>query len=199
MKDKKKLYKEIRSWVLVIIGAFVFAFFINSEVMAKVIVEQSSMENTLFENQQLIIDEISYKFKQPEHGDIIIFLKDEKKGNIIDCFFRYTDGFKELFTGEDLHTRYVKRVIGVEGDVIDIKDGYVYVNGVKQDEPYTNGITETRQFPLPYTVGKNELFVMGDHRTVSQDSRAFGPISMDQVEGKAVYRVYPFNKMGKIK
>lgn len=198
MQDKNKILKEVRSWALIILGSFIFAFFINTEVMAKVIVEKSSMENTLLENQHLIVDELSYNFNQPERGDIIIFLRDENKGNIIDCFVRYIDGFKELFTDEELHTRYVKRVIGVEGDVVDIKDGAVYVNGVKIEEPYENGVTEPGEFALPYTVGENELFVMGDHRTVSEDSRAFGPISIDQVEGKAVLRVFPFNVAGKI-
>lgn len=199
MEDKNKLWKEIRSWLLIILGSFIFAFFINSEVLAKVIVQQSSMENTLFQNQHLLVDEFSYKFKQPERGDIIIFLKDEKKGNLGDSFIRYIDGFKELITKVEMHERYVKRVIGVEGDVVDIKDGYVYVNGEKLEEAYANGLTYPREFTLPYKVNKNELFVLGDNRDVSSDSRAFGPISMDQVEGKAFYRVYPFNTMGKIK
>lgn len=196
MQDKKKIWKEIRSWAFIILGSFIFAFFINSEVLAKVIVEQSSMENTLFENQQLIVDELSYNFKQPVRGDIIIFLKDEEKGNIIDSFVRYMDGFKELFTEDPLHTRYVKRVIGVEGDVVDIKDGYVYINEEKLIESYANGLTYEREFELPYTVEENELFVLGDNRDYSSDSRAFGPISIDQVEGKAFFRIYPFNEMG---
>ena len=198
MENKNKLWKEIRSWVLIIFGSFVFAFLINSEVLAKVIVEQSSMENTLFQNQHLLVDEFSYKFDEPDRGDIIIFLKDEEKGNLGDSFIRYIDGFKSLFTKEELHERYVKRVIGIEGDVVDIKDGYVYVNGEKLEEDYANGLTYPREFTLPYQVAHNELFVLGDNREVSSDSRAFGPISLKQVEGKAFFRVYPFHKVGKI-
>ena len=198
MKDKSKLFKEIRSWVLIILGAFILAFFINSEVLAKVVVEHGSMENTLFANQQLLVNEFSYHFTQPKKGDIIIFFPEEEKGNIIVRFDRYLDGIKEMFTKKSEHARYVKRVIGVEGDVIEIKDGYVFVNDEKIDEPYTNGLTEPKGYELPCTVGKDELFVMGDHRTVSEDSRAFGPISLDQVIGRAFYRVYPFGEMGKI-
>lgn len=197
--DKKKLFREIKSWVLIVLVAFVMAFLIESEVFAKVTVEQSSMENTLFQNQQLIVNVLSYHFEKPKRGDIIIFFPDEKNGNLLNKFKRYIDGYSELFTGVEKHERYVKRVIGVEGDVIDIKDGSVYVNGEKLDEPYVNGITEPRDYKLPCTVGKDEIFVMGDHRQVSEDSRQFGPISLKQVEGKAFFRIYPFNKFGKIK
>ncbi len=196
--DRNKIIKEVRSWLFVIVGAFLLAFIVNSEVMAKVVVEQSSMENTLFSNQQLLVNEFSYHFHSPKRGDIIIFFPHETKGNLADRFFRYLDGYKELFTGEERHERYVKRVIGVEGDVIDIMEGAVYVNGEKLEEPYANGITEAREFSLPYTVKEGELFVLGDNRSVSSDSRAFGPISLKQVEGKAFFRVYPFDEIGKI-
>ncbi len=196
--DKKKVIKEIRSWVLLILGAFVLSFIINSEVLAKVTVEESSMENTLFENQQLLVDEISYRFHEPKQGDIIIFFKDEEKGNIIDSFNRYIDSIKQIITKEESHIRYVKRVIGVTGDTIDIRDGFVYVNDIKLKEPYANGITESREFTLPYTVGEEELFVLGDHRDVSMDSRSFGPISKKQVDGKVILRVFPFDQFGTI-
>jgi signal peptidase I len=197
MDDKKsKIFKEIRSWVLVILGAFFFAFLINSEVLAKVIVDQSSMENTLFTGQQLFVDVASYHFEEPKQGDIIIFFPNEEKGNLMDSFARYIDGYRELFTKIEYHERYVKRVIGVAGDTVDIKDDSVYINGEKLEEPYVNGITEVREFEVPYTVKEGELFVMGDNRDVSMDSRAFGPISLKQVEGRAFFRVYPFGKMG---
>lgn len=199
LDDKKsKIIKEVRSWVLVILGAFIFAFLINSEVVAKVIVDQSSMENTLHTGQQLFVNVASYHFDDPEQGDIIIFFPNEEKGNLMDSFVRYIDGYRELFTKIEYHERYVKRVIGVAGDTVDIKEGSVYINGNKLEEPYVNGITEQREFDLPYTVQEGELFVMGDNRDVSMDSRAFGPISIKQVEGKAFFRVYPFSMMGKI-
>jgi signal peptidase I len=95
--------------------------------------------------------------------------------------------------------KLVKRVIGVAGDEVDIKDGYVYLNGKKLEEPYTKGETMPKEFKLPFKVGENELFVLGDNRLVSKDSRKFGPIDYNQVEGKAIYRIYPFSQIGKIK
>lgn len=194
--EKKKYAKEIVSWVIIVFSAFILAFLIDSKVYAKVTVEHSSMENTLFEGQQLIVDIINYD--KPERGDIIIFYPNEERGNLADSFRRYIDGYIEVFTGVEKHERYVKRVIGVEGDEVDVKDGFVYVNGTRMEEPYVKGITEPRDFKLPCIIGKNEIFVMGDNREVSEDSRAFGPISLEQVEGEAAFRIYPFNKMGKI-
>lgn len=199
MDKRKKILREIRSWVIMILCAFILAFFIESEVVAKVTVNQSSMENTLFADQQLLVNVFSYKFGSPKRGDIIIFFPEEENGSIMDKFNRYIDGYVELFTREEKHERYVKRVIGVEGDEVDIQDGSVYINGERLEEPYVNGRTEPKGYKLPCVVGKNEIFVMGDHRTVSEDSRSFGPINIKQVEGKAFFRIYPFNKMGKIK
>lgn len=86
----------------------------------------------------------------------------------------------------------------MEGDVIDIRDGYVYRNGEKLDEPYVKGSTEPKGGTLPLTVGKDELFVLGDNRVVSIDSRELGLINIKQVEGKVVFRVFPFDRMGKM-
>jgi signal peptidase I len=156
-----------------------------------VIVEQSSMENTLFENQKLMIN----KLDEPARGDIIIFFTDFESNSIIDDI---AITLNDLFIDSEKYTRYVKRVIGVEGDEIDIFEGAVYVNGIKLEEPYANGVTIAGAFDLPVTVGKNELFVLGDNRGVSSDSRDFGLINSKQIDGKAIYRVYPLSEMGSI-
>ena len=198
-KIKKINFKEIRSWVFIICLAFTLAFLVNSKAYAKVIVDGPSMEKTLYNKQQLIVDELSYNFTRPQRGDIITFYLNENKGTIVDDLRRYID--KVFLNKDDEHERLVKRVIGVAGDKIDIKDGSVYVNGEKLKENYTNGATylDPGDIKTPITVGKNELFVLGDHRTDSSDSRVFGTIKLSQVEGKAIFRVYPFDKMGKIR
>ena len=199
MRNEKPILKEIGSWIVVIVVALVLSLFIDSTIIAKAEVEQSSMENTLFEGQQLIVNKLSYAFDEPKRGDIIIFLENEEKGNIIDNFIR---SVKNRFSSSDEiaaeQERLVKRVIGVAGDEIDIQNGYVYINGERLEESYVNGITLPGNLKLPITVGEGELFVIGDNREVSRDSRDFGPIDVKQVEGKAVFRVYPFNQIGKV-
>jgi len=199
MKNEKKILREIGSWVAVIVVALFLSLFIDSTVIAKAEVEQSSMENTLFEGQQLIVSKLSYAFDEPKRGDIIIFLENEEKGNVIDTFIR---SLKGRFSSSDEiaaeQERLVKRVIGVPGDEIDIQDGSVFINGEKLEESYANGETLPGNMELPITVEEDELFVIGDNREVSRDSRDFGPIDVKQVEGKAVFRIYPFNKMGKV-
>lgn len=203
MKDKKVVIKEIRSWIFSIVGAFFIAVLLNTKVFAMVQVQQSSMENTLFSNQKLIVDKLSYNFVEPKKGDIIIFLEDEEKGTIVEDTLRIIgEMISTLKNGKDSSedgNRLVKRVIGVAGDEIDIKDGYVYVNGKKLEEPYAKDKTISGEFKLPVKVGENKLFVLGDNRRVSKDSRKFGLVDIDQVEGKAIYRVYPLNKVGTLK
>ena len=203
MQNFKKAAKEIRSWIFSILGALFIALFINSKVFANAEVQQSSMESTLFSEQYLIVDKFSYNFSEPKRGDIIIFLKNEEKGSIIDETLRNIDSIisklKDNKEAKASHSRLVKRVIGIEGDEIDIKDGYVYLNGSKLKEPYVKGDTFIREFSLPVKVGHNQLFVLGDNRPVSEDSRSFGLIDINQVEGKAVFRVYPFEEMGRVK
>ncbi|MBZ9687135.1 signal peptidase I [Clostridium estertheticum] len=196
---KNKIIKEIRNWVFPILGAVLIASLINSKVFARVQVQQSSMENTLYSSQQLIVDKLTYNFAGPKRGDIIIFLENEQRGTIIDDTVIFFNNIKSLLKNTDEDKRLVKRVIGVPGDEVNIKDGYVYINGEKLNEPYVKGETFNQELSLPINVPANKLFVLGDNRPVSKDSRAFGLINYNQVEGKAVFRVFPFNKIGSIK
>lgn len=203
MKKKNKIGKEIGSWAIVFFAALAISFLFNSKAYGNVQVQQSSMENTLYNNQRLIVDELCYRFNKPERGDIITFYKYENKGTLVNDFTRYIDNLVfKIKHGDEIyeeHERLIKRVIGIEGDVIVIKDGLVYRNGEKLDETYVKGDTMPKGLQSPITVGKNELFVLGDNRVVSVDSRELGLVNIKQVEGKAIYRLYPFNKAGKIK
>lgn len=202
MRNRKKVIKEIRGGIISILGTFFIVALLNSKAYAKVQVQQSSMENTLFNNQQLIVDKLSYNFVEPERGDIIIFLENEEKGTIIDDTLEIVDNIASIFDNnkyDSKNNRLVKRVIGVPGDEVDIKDGYVYLNGKKLEELYAKGVTINREFKFPIKVEEDKLFVLGDNRMVSKDSRTFGLIDYNQVEGKAICRVYPFNQIGKIK
>lgn len=195
MIKNKKVLREIRGWIVSIVGAIVIASVVNSKVLAKVQVEQISMQNTLKDGQQLILDKLSYNFSNPKRGDIIVFLDGEEKGTIMED----TINSLRLISGKiNSQKRLVKRVIGEPGDEVNIKDGYVYINGEKIDEPYVKGTTNNGDLKLPIKVSENQLFVLGDNREFSKDSREFGLINYNQVEGKAIFRIYPFDDIGSI-
>ena len=155
-------------------------------VIKPTIVKESSMEPTLYENNYLIINKLAYIAKDhPGYGDIIVFKSDLDK----------TDG-----TGKKL---LIKRVIGVEGDVMTIQDGDVYRNGEKLDEPYIHGqetFDDEGMDVVELEVGEDELFCMGDNREVSLDSRSpeVGNVQEDAVVGKAVVRLFPFNEITRL-
>ena len=155
-------------------------------VIKPTIVKESSMEPTLYENNYLIINKLSYFHKDhPGYGDIIVFKSDLDK----------TDG-----TGKKL---LIKRVIGVEGDVMTIQDGKVYRNGELLDEPYVNGqetYADEGMDIVEMEIGEDELFCMGDNREVSLDSRSpeVGNVQEEAVVGKAVVRLFPFNEITRL-
>lgn len=137
------------------------------------VVVGSSMEATLYENEHLIISDLFYT---PERGDIIV------------CEDYSTN----------LHKPIVKRVIAVAGDHIEISANTVTVNGERltEDYVYINGPLEVLEIDI--VVPEGEIFVMGDHRNNSTDSRHFGTIDTDSVIGKVLFRFYPFDKFGKV-
>ncbi|MCI6820449.1 MAG: signal peptidase I [Clostridiales bacterium] len=157
-------------------------------VVKPTIVKESSMEPTLYENNYLLVNKLAYMLSDhPGYGDIIVFHSELEKD--------YGSGKKML----------IKRVIGVEGDTIEIKGYDVYRNGERLKEPYTISLTEgevesNKEFHMVCSVPKDKLFVMGDNRPVSLDSRSdsVGLIDEKAVLGKAFVRLYPFNEIGGI-
>ena len=152
-------------------------------IIKPTIVKESSMEPTLYENNYLFVNKLAYLTKDhPDYGDIIIFKSDIDKDD--------GSGKKIL----------IKRVIAVENDVVTVSEGNVYRNGINLDESYTlEGFTSGDI--KDYAVPENEVFVMGDNRGVSLDSRSgeVGTISEDSIIGKAFFRLYPFSEIGLLK
>lgn len=148
-------------------------------IIKPTIVKERSMEPTLYENNYLFINKMAYiTAEHPDYGDIIVF-----KSNID----------KDDGNGKKL---LIKRVIGVENDVIDIHDGMVYRNGTALDESYTlDGITSGNVDN--YLVPEDCVFVMGDNRGISLDSRSseVGAVEEDSIVGKAFVRLYPFDEI----
>jgi signal peptidase I len=155
------------------------------------------MENTLLEDEVLILDKISYNFSKPDRGDIVVFLLDESSTGIINRFSVFFNDISLKLSGGYRSDRLVKRVIGIPGDEIDIQNGSLYVNGAKQSELYVKTITEKAIIELPVTVPEGYVFVLGDNRMVSKDSRHFGLIDIKNIEGKIILRASPLSKFGK--
>ena len=182
-KKPEKKNSFLKDLIKDIIIALVIVLAITS-VIKPTIVKENSMLDTLQPNNYLFVNKMSYKFKDhPERGDIIVFkseLPNEEQGG------------KKLL---------IKRVIGVEGDVVSFENDQVYLNGELLDEDYIyDEYPSLRNYPNgeSFTVGDDEIFAMGDHRSVSWDSRseAVGMVQEDTVLGKAFLRLYPFNEIG---
>lgn len=169
--------KNILEWVKEIVIAVIIAAVILTFIKP-IVVRQSSMEPTFYSGDYVFISKQAYKlFGEPERGDVIVFHTDMKDEN---------DHDKNL----------IKRIIGLPGDTVEIIGGYVYLNGQILDEPYLNeqGISGEME---KITVPEGRLFVMGDNRGVSQDSRdvLIGCIEEDSILGRVFVRLYPFNRI----
>lgn len=172
----KELLKDICIALVIVIAI--------SFVIKPTIVKETSMLDTLQENNYLIVNKLAYMSKDhPQRGDIVVF-----RSELIN-----PDNGKEMLL--------IKRVIGIEGDVISFENDKVYRNGKELDESYImKEDAEMRCYPNgeSFQVGENEVFAMGDHRSVSRDSRDpdVGMVSEDALVGKAVVRLFPFNEIG---
>ncbi len=165
MKDVKS---DIKEWIQAILIAVVVSLVIRIFLFETTLVYGHSMESTLSDKDRVIINKLVYHFYTPSRGDIVVF--------------KNPDNMKE---------NYVKRVIGIPGDTIEIIDEKVYRNGEVLDEPYINEPTKGN-FPK-VTVPPDTIFVMGDNRNHSQDSRSplVGFVPIDNVLGKAQLRIWP--------
>ena len=204
--------KDIIEWIVCIVVAFVLALLIRYFVGTPTIVKQPSMMDTLQPNQRLILNRISRTINEmPERGDIITFespdIKPENyaKNELIAQYSYSPDNWFGDFVYYFLESNkesYIKRVIALPGEHLEIKDEKVYINGEELNEPYLKeGVTTKINGKNPYCdliVPENCVFVMGDNRDHSTDSRAFGCIPLEKIEGKVWIRFWPLNLFGKV-
>ena len=180
---KKETVKEIFGNVLYFVGVFIVALLIVKFVIQRTAVEGSSMEPTLYNGENLMVDKISYRLGEPKRFDIIVLRPFEN----------------------DPKTLYVKRIIGLPGETVQIKnDGTILINGEKLEESYGKEVIKPENIGRAkdeITLGKDEYFVMGDNRNNSGDSRSktVGNIKKSNIIGKALLRIWPLNKFGFIK
>lgn len=201
-QKKKSIGREILEWVILIVAAFLIASIIQSQLFALTEVNMTSMMDTLVQGDKLIMSKLAYASNEPQRGDIIIFLRDESVNGVIGRMGIYISDVALKLKGDFRRNRLIKRVIGIPGDKVEIRNNVLYINDEPVTEDYARidpglGIVPNGSMD-PVVVQKGQLFVLGDNRGQSMDSRNFGVIDMEWVEGKAIFRILPFDKFGKI-
>lgn len=182
-KNEKNLKSEIMSWVKEIAVAVIIALFITKFMFSHIIVPTPSMRPTIEVNDHFMINKIPIYYRNPQRGEIVVFHGEDKE--------------------------LVKRVVGLPGEVIDIKNGHVYINGELIKENYliegvvTNPAEERLIEPgvniaYPYKIPDGNYFVMGDNRGNSKDSRYIGTVKREDIYALAKFRIWPLDSIGNI-
>ena len=215
MNEEKKInIKEKLEWVYCIVIAIVLALLVRYFVGTPTIVQQPSMYPTLKQGQRLILNRTIRTTKSiPNRGDIVTFEAPSKsyvsaiEANLDNPVAIYDYNITNIFSKfryyvlEIGKTSYIKRVIGLPGERVQIENGKVYINGEKLDESYLQEEVMTTSLEGVFTditVPENCLFVMGDNRPQSTDSRRFGCIPLERIESKVWIRFWPFDLFGKV-
>ncbi len=173
--------KQENPWVELtqtVVTAVILAFGIRTFVAEARYIPSSSMEPTLEINDRLIIEKLSYHFREPVRGDVVVFNP------------------TEALQAQDFHDAFIKRIIGLPGETVQVKEGKVYVNGKEITEKY---IAEDPNYDYgPVVVPEGEYLVLGDNRNNSYDSHYWGFVPKDKIIGKAFVRFWPFNRLGSL-
>src|SRR5258705_6903939 len=175
-QEPSRVAKLMRSWLRDLVISLAVAIFIIIFLYQPVKVEGTSMMPGLEDQERIFVNKFVYRWEPIARGDIVVF--------------RYP---------RDISKSYIKRVIGVAGDRVRIDNGQVYVNGEAVEEDYVpSDYADARSYP-EITVPRGAFFVLGDHRTMSNDSRDFGPVNERFIYGKAVFGYWPMEKVGRLR
>jgi signal peptidase I len=173
--SKSKVLDELKSWFRDILFAFVTAIFIVIFVVQPVKVEGTSMQPHLVDQERIFVNRFIYRFAEIDRGDVVVF-----------------------WFPKDPNKSFIKRVLALPADEVEIRNGAVYVNGAKQDEPYlTREFQDHDSYPKT-VVPEDHYFVLGDHRNSSNDSRNWGWVPRENIYGKAVFRYWPVSRVGPV-
>lgn len=186
MEKIPSIAKELLVYAAIIV---ICVFLIPNYVMAKNVINGESMENSLYDEEQVLTEMISYRFGEPKRFDIIVF-------------YHFFDSENPNKSDKDAYEFYVKRIIGLPGERVRIEGDTIYINGEPLEEHYgKDPISDSGRANKEITLGEDEYFVLGDNREVSLDSRSsgVGNVKRDWILGKVCARVYPFNKIGCVK
>ena len=193
------LLAVLRETVVLVALAVLLAVVFKTFLVAAFYIPSGSMESTLNISDRVLVEKVSYRFGDVERGDVVVFVHDDPgfetsgPSNPVAGFFSSLGQAIGVVPPSDRD--FIKRVVGLPGDTINCREGGLYRNGEPVPEPYLNPGTKT-QSCTQTTVGPGELYVMGDNRSNSQDSRVFGPIKRSDVVGRAFVRIWPLNHTG---
>ena len=179
-EEEKGILRELGGWVLYILIIIGLTYLIITFVGQRTRVSGSSMETTLSDGDNLIVDKLSYRFWEPKRYDIIVFPYQHEE-----------------------NTFYIKRIIGLPGETVQVVDGYTYVDGeILSSDVYGAEVMDSPGIAAtPIQLGEDEYFVLGDNRNHSSDSRdaSVGVLKRENLIGKAWVRIYPFDSLGVIR
>ncbi|HEV8571793.1 MAG TPA: signal peptidase I [Actinomycetota bacterium] len=182
-------FRELPGLILV---AFVLALLIKTFLVQAFYIPSQSMEPTLLVGDRVLVNKFIYAFREPARGEVIVFENprlDEPDRNPVSAFWHWI--IEGLGVSTDPEKDFIKRVIGLPGETIEVNRGKVFVDGERIQEPYLNEDRDLSDFG-PFKVPQGNLFVMGDNRANSQDSRStLGPVPRDKVVGEAFILIWP--------
>ena len=197
--EKKRKRDPLPFWLelpLLVIVALVVAVLIKTFLVQAFWIPSSSMEETLQVNDRVLVNKLAYQFGDLGRGQVIVF--DDPRGldregeSFVGAVVRNVAESIGLSTPR---SEFIKRVVGLPGETVEIKDGVVLIDGIPLDEPYVTDGPSLADFAA-VTVPPAHIFVMGDNRSASQDSRFFGPIPQDDVVGRAFVIIWPPSRWG---
>lgn len=173
-ETQPSLLRWLGELVLMVGLAFLLATAIRTFIVQPYVVPTGSMIPTIEIGDRVIANKFVYRFEEPEPGDIVVL--DDPTGSV---------------------PTLIKRVVAVGGQTVDLVDGQVTVDGTALDEPYTHGLpSEPQTVSMPYEVPEGSVWLMGDYRTNSQDSRFFGAVPLEKIRGEAIFRFWPIDRIG---
>jgi len=178
-------------WVEVpflLIFALVIAVFIKTFFLQAFFIPSGSMENTLLVNDRILVNKLAYQFGDPERGDVVVFDSGQRSDESL--FSGIRRNLVEAVGLSSPQSDFIKRVVALPGEEIQIRGNLVFVNGVRLDEPYLHFDTYMSDFG-PVVLENNHYFMMGDHRNRSRDSRVSGAVHIDRFVGRAFVIVWP--------
>jgi signal peptidase I len=171
--ETQKLIQELKSWLPDLMFAALIALIIVTFVVHPVKVEGVSMQPRLVDQERIFVNRFIYHFTEIHRGDIVVFLYPK-----------------------DTNKSFIKRVVGLPGETVEVRSGATYINGKKLNEAYLDSAYIDHESCPPVKVKEGYYFVMGDHRNSSNDSRHWGLVPRENIYGKAIFRYWPMSRLG---